>query len=71
MKIEVLRNLGADLPKLSEGEIADVDDATAKMLIDMHLAKPAEKEKAPAKTPPARVQAVPPKPAVKTEEPKT
>lgn len=38
MKIKVLRNLGAGLPSLKEGQTADVDDQTGKTLCKRGLA---------------------------------
>lgn len=39
MRIEVLRNLGRDLPPLKEGAVADVDDDMGELLCKRGLAK--------------------------------
>jgi len=66
MQILVLRNLGSDLPRYTEGQVVDCDTAVAEMLVRRGLAEAIVV--APAKAPaiaeakPVEMKAVQPEP---------
>ena len=68
MKVKVLINLGRGLPDLSEGEVADVDNETAEMLIRRGLAQSVE-PKSKAKPKAEKLKATPPEPIKGVDDP--
>jgi len=63
-KIRVLRSTGSDLPQFTEGQVAEVDEATAELLCKLNLA---EVIKA---IPPKPVAAVPDEPGIQADQDK-